>query len=65
MLYDATGTATDSVSEQAAIVATATVWIAPGSGYYSTLLCQIARQLERGSLQPAAGLINQFLSLTF
>ena len=41
------------------------VTIAPGSGYYSTLLCQIAGQLERGSLQPATALINQFLSLTF
>jgi hypothetical protein len=39
------------------------VGIAPGSGYYSTLLCQIAGQLERGTLQAASGLINQFLSL--
>jgi hypothetical protein len=29
----------------------------------ATLLCQIAGQLERGNLQAAAGLINQFLTL--
>ena len=37
--------------------------IAPDSGHYTTLLCQISSQLRRGNLQAAAGLINQFLIL--
>ena len=39
------------------------VTIAPDSRYYTSLLCQIAGQPERGNLQAAAGLINQFLTL--